>query len=175
MLVIGGATKRTTLGELRCQLWSSRVLVGVRNVRVGLIDHRLQLRVISLVRVCPNLRRRAHIRVCTGIDAVLAAQDPLKGLLLGLLVSQGAEGAGLPKLERLVLVRSGGCVQLTAVGLIWQSVYGVSLVDEILIVIAQPIRQLCDCRGRRVLWLATATHGYHLVAKWFLCLVMGRA
>lgn len=100
----------------------------------------------------------------TRVDAVLAAQDLLQGVLLILLAAELTRCALLGQPEGFVLVFGGGCIELPRVGLVGKLVHRVGLVDEVLIVALQPVGDLGDCGGRRVLRLAAAAHGQVLIA-----------
>lgn len=63
LLVVGRAAERTALRELRGKLRCHAGVVGVSEVCVGLIDHRLQLWVLTHVRVGTHLRLGTHPRV----------------------------------------------------------------------------------------------------------------
>lgn len=82
LLVVGRATERAALSELRGKLRRHAVLVSVCQVRVGLINHRLQLRVLAHVWVGAHLRRGAKVGVGGWIDVVLPTNNPRQRLVL---------------------------------------------------------------------------------------------
>ena len=75
-----------------------------------------------------------------------------------LLITELPSRSELSKVLCILLIgcKRGG--ELPGILLVWQRVDCVRLVDEVLIVVAQPIGKLRDRRGRRVFRLATTTH-----------------
>ena len=158
LLVIGRATERTTLGELRCKLWSSRVLVGVRDVRVGLVDHRLQLWVVTDVLVRPNLRRRPHPGIRSRIYVELAIGDVLQCRALGVLALALSKRTLLGFLEGLHLPIIRTSNRRAVVLLVRLIVDCLRLIEIVRICVRQPRRKLDLARGGCVFRLSATAH-----------------
>lgn len=153
LLVIGRTTKCTALCELRCHGWRRTVLVGVRDVRVRLVDHRLQLRILAHIWVGTDLRRLTEIRVTARCYVELAVGDTLQRLRLDLLCRASTLRTNLSLRHGIPLPRSELSNRLPAVLLVGLIVDRLSLVDQVLVIVRQPARQIDLGGGRGVLRL----------------------
>jgi len=158
LLVVGRTTEGTALRELCGGLRGNIVAVGVRDVRVRLVDHRLQLRVLADVLVRPNLRLRSHPWVSRGVDVELAVGDALQGVLLRVLARTLSKRPLLSLLERLHLPIVRASYRWAPVLLVLLVVDRLRLTKIVLVCIGQPARQVHLSRGCRVLRLAATAH-----------------
>lgn len=147
-VVVGAAAECPVGGELSGQSRSGVLVVAVDDALLRLVDHLAEERVLPGVLVCAYLRVLAKVRVVRRVDVVLAAKDLLQGVLLVLLAAKLTSRTLLSQPEGFVLVFGGGGYGLAAILLIWLIVDLLGLVEIVLIVVRQPLRQV-DLGGRR--------------------------
>jgi len=87
-IVVGTTTERPIGGELSRQRRRGVLVVAVHNALLRLVHHLAEIGVLSGVLVRPHLRRLSREGIGTRVDAVLAAQDLLQGVLLILLAAE---------------------------------------------------------------------------------------
>lgn len=83
LLVIGRSAERATLCELCRRRGDRGVGIGIRDVCVCLVDHRLQLGIVADVLVISNRRGLAEVRIRTRIYIELTTSNAKQSVVLG--------------------------------------------------------------------------------------------
>jgi hypothetical protein len=145
-LLHGRTAECTTLRKLGGQLDTSALLVGGGDVSIGVVDDRIKVLILAKV--------RAGLR----LDVLIAAEDACQGVDL---ISVAARTIDRVRRCLRLLIRWRG-VELAAVRLVWLRVLGVSLPNELLVIVLKPRREFGLSRCRRVFRWRAAAHLFYL-------------
>jgi len=141
-LLHGRTTECTTLRKLGRQLDACTLKIRVGDIAIGIVDDRIKVLILAKV--------RAGLR----LDVLIAAEDACQGVDL---ISVAARAIDRVRRCLRLLIRWRG-IELAAVRLVWLRILGVSLPNELLVIVCEPIRDFGLGGRRGVLRLSAAAH-----------------